>query len=119
MTAQAGQTPHLFGLSLPKRRTARGRGAARFGTPRSKCAQHYKNNSYQRLLNKRQSPKTLKTQSPASNRRPYCTRLACFNAFIITFAAGDNSLSDRVMIPKASIWHGISSGSTVTIPCAA
>ena len=58
-------------------------------------------------------------QSPESNRRPYCTRLACFNAFIITFAAGDNSLSDRVMIPKASIWHGISSGSTVTIPCAA
>lgn len=57
--------------------------------------------------------------SPTSNLRPYCTRLVCFNAFIITFAAGDNSRSDRVMIPNASIWHGISSGNTVTIPCAA
>ena len=58
-------------------------------------------------------------QSPTSNRLPYCTRLVCFNAFIITFAAGDNSLSDRVMIPNASIWQGIASGNTVTIPCAA
>ncbi len=60
-----------------------------------------------------------KNQSPTSNRLPYCTRLVCFNAFIITFAAGDNSRSDRVMIPNASIWHGIASGNTVTIPCAA
>ena len=60
-----------------------------------------------------------KNQSPTSNLRPYCTRLVCFNAFIITFAAGDSSRSDRVMIPNASIWHGIASGNTVTIPCAA
>jgi hypothetical protein len=67
-----------------------------------------------RLVSKNHAP-----QSPESNRRPYCTRLACLSAFIITFAAGDNNRSDRVMIPNASIWHGISSGSTVTIPCAA
>jgi hypothetical protein len=55
--------------------------------------------------------------SIGARARPYTLKLADCSAFIITLAAGESRRSVRVIRPKASMWQGISSGSTETMPC--